>query len=72
MSDEYLALLELDPLYLAAQSYLYEHELGLAPAKEELPAKLIAAIKFVHAESQNQREQRRERTRKMKEMLNSG
>jgi hypothetical protein len=62
----------LDPLYLMAQNYLYEHELGLAPAKEELAPKVIAAIKFVHAESQNQREQRRERTRKMKEMLNNG
>ncbi len=49
----------LGPLYLEAQDYLVEHELGLAPPRSELSPKLIQAIKFVHGEAARQREAER-------------
>jgi hypothetical protein len=62
-SEEYQELTDVDPLYLAAQNYLVEHELGLAPPRSALEPRLIEAIKFVHSASFREHE----RVRRQKE-----
>ena len=69
-SDEFLDLLDIDPLYMEAQEYLYDQEIGLGVWREEPRPKLKAAIRFVHSESHRQREKKREDLQREKELAN--
>ena len=58
-SDEYLELMDIDPLFIQAQDYLIEKELGLQPARDQIDPLLQEAIKFVNNEQYRQREEMR-------------
>jgi len=70
-SDEFRELLDLDTLYIEAQDYLYEHEIGLDRWRAEPRPKLWAAIKFVHAETHRLREKKREDLKAAKDRANA-
>ena len=70
-SAEFRGLLDLAPLYIESQDYLYEHEIGLDRWREEPRPKLWAAIKFVHSESHRLREKKREDLKAAKDGANA-